>query len=75
MDIRFLSTTVPRGFVEKMNGLDNNLSAHNMKMLIQSECRRGISMIKDTWVTTNKYMDEQIMNQLLLRNKHIERVQ
>lgn len=31
---RFLSTTVPRGFVEKMNGLDNNLSAHNMKMLI-----------------------------------------
>lgn len=26
-------------------------------------------MIKDTWVTTNKYMDEQIMNQLLLRNK------
>lgn len=54
MDIRFLSITVPCGCVEKMSSLANNLSAHNMKMLIQSECRRGISMIKDTWVTTNK---------------------
>ena len=75
LDIRFLSTTVPRGCVEKMSSLANNLSAHNMKMLIQSECRRGISMIKDTWVTTNKYVDEQIMNQSLLRNKHSKRVQ
>ena len=75
MDISFLSTTVPRGCVEKMSGLANNLSAHNTKMLIQSECRRGISMSKDTWVITNKYVDEHIINQSLLRNKHIKRVQ
>ena len=46
-----------------------------MKRLIQFEYRGGISVFKeDSWVTTNKYVDKQIMNQPLLRKEHLKKV-
>lgn len=53
----------------------NNVSEYDIKRLIQSECRKGISVNKeDTWVRTNKYVEKQIMNLSLLRKEHLKRV-
>lgn len=73
MNIR-LGMSVHCGCVEKMSRMVNSLSGHDTKGQCSLEYREEISVQREhTWVTTGKYVDDQIMSQSLLR-KHLKGV-
>lgn len=69
-----IDQAVPSGCVETMR-IANNVSGHDMKRLIQyASGRRTVVNREDSWVTTNKYVDEWIINQSPFRREHLRNV-